>query len=154
MTCDERRADLCGFLDGELAPAARAELETHLRGCAACQAALEAERRLSGALDSLAPIAPSGDFEARFWARIARESGAPAGWRARLFGRRFVLALGGAAAAALAAVVALRIRDTDANDAVDLQIVANPEDLEMLEDPDLEMFAVMHELERRDGDSG
>lgn len=154
MTCDERRADLIAYLDGELAAAARAELETHLRSCANCQAALAAERRLSGALGSLEAIHPPGDFEARFWARIARESAAPAGWRERLFSRRFLLALGGAAAAALAAVVALRIRDAELNDAVDLQIVANPDDLEMLEDPDLELFAIMDELEQRNGDSG
>jgi len=160
MTCAERRAALLGYLDEELGSAERAELETHLAGCEACRAALAAERRLSGALAALPPVAPPRDFEARFWARIAREKDgarsarerdAPVGWRERLFSRRAALGLGGAAAAAVALVLALR---GPAEPDVDLQIFANGEDFELLEDPDLDLIEVVDKLEAWDGDQG
>jgi anti-sigma factor RsiW len=151
MTCARSREELAAYLDGELAPNERSELEAHLAGCAACRAELEAERRLSGVLMALPALEPPPDFEARFWARIAREQDAPAGWRSRLFSRRLVLALGGAAAAALAAVFALRGPDDSDGD---LQIVAIGEDYELLEDPDLELIEAVDALEAWDGDQG
>ena len=151
MTCAERRAALVAYLDEELGPAERAELETHLAGCEACRAALAAERRLSGALASLHPVVPPRDFEARFWARIARERDAPVGWLGRLLSRRLALGLGGAAAAAVALVLALR-GPTEPD--IDLQIVANGEDFELLEDPDLDLIEVVDKLEGWDGDQG
>jgi anti-sigma factor RsiW len=161
MNCADCRAELLAYLDHEFLDhqlldhrtrlAERSELESHLADCAACQAAFEAERSLSGALSSLSVVAPPADFEARFWARIARERDAPTGWRARLLTRRFALALGGVAAAALAVVLALR--DRTAPDA-DLPIAANAEDYELLEDPDLDLIEVVDVLEEWDGDQG
>ena len=151
MSCAERRETLVAYLDRELGPAERTQLEAHLAGCETCRLALEAERRLSGALASLGAVEPPADFEARFWARIARERETPAGWRERLFTRRLALIFGGAAAAAVAAVLALR-GPTDPD--VDLQIVANSEDYELLEDPDLDLIEVVDVLEAWDGDQG
>jgi len=151
MTCDERRADLILYLDGELDPAERAELEAHLSTCPVCPGVLEAERRLSGTLGSLPGFEPSGDFEARFWARVAREQDAPKAGLARFFTRRLGLALGGVVAAALAVVIALRTGPSSEPDA-DMQIVANAEDYELLEDPDLDVIAVVDVLEGWNGD--
>jgi anti-sigma factor RsiW len=153
MTCAERRPTLLAYLDDELGSSERAELETHLAGCEACRAALAAQRRLSGALASLTPIEPPRDFEARFWARVARDEDPPGavGWRERFFSRRLALGLGGAAAAAIALVLALR---GPAEPDIDLQIVANAEDLELLEDPDLDLIEVVDKLEAWDGDQG
>jgi len=151
MNCAERHGALLAYLDGELSSTERAELQAHLEGCAACHSALEAERRLSGALASLSAVEPPRDFEARFWARIARERDAPVGWRERLFSRRLALAFGGAAAAVVATVLALR-GPTEPD--VDLQIVANSEDYELLEDPDLDLIEVVDVLEELDGDKG
>ena len=36
MTCADLEIALCDYLDGTLAPAARAEVERHISGCAAC----------------------------------------------------------------------------------------------------------------------
>jgi anti-sigma factor RsiW len=153
MTCDERRADLILYLDGELGPAERTELEAHLATCPVCPGILEAERRLSGALGALPGLEPSGDFEARFWARVAREQEAPGRGFAGLFSRRLVLALGGVSAAALALVIALRVGPRPRSEPEpDLQIVANSEDYELLEDPDLDVIAVVDLLESWDGD--
>ena len=153
MSCVERRAELVAYVDGQLAPAERAELETHLAGCATCQSALAAERGLSGMLGALPAVRPSPDFEARFWARIAREQDARPGWLARLFTRRLALGLGGAAVAALAVVLALRGR-TDPEADADWPIVANAEDYELLEDPDLRLIEVLETLEAEPGDQG
>jgi anti-sigma factor RsiW len=151
MNCADCRAELVAYLDLETGPTERQQLEAHLAGCAACRAALEAERRLSGVLASLPALEPPADFEARFWARIAREQEAPLGWRARLFSRRLVLTLGGAAVLALAAIFSLRGRtDPDA----DWQIEATSEDYELLEDPDLELIEIVDVLEEWDGDQG
>jgi anti-sigma factor RsiW len=139
------------YLDGELAPAERAELESHLGGCEACRAALAAERRLSGALASLAPVQPPGDFEARFRARLAREREAPAGWLTRLFTRRFALGLGAAGAVAVAVLFALRV---PVEPDVDAQLAASEEDYQLLED--LDVVEVVDVLEKwdREGDQG
>jgi len=145
MICAERRAALVAYLDEELGATERAELESHLAGCPECRLALEAERRLSVALTSLSPVEPPPDFEARFWARIAREREHPAGWWARLFTRRLALAVGGAAAVAVAAVLALR---PPAEPDIDLPIVTNAEDYELLEDPDLDVIEVVDVLEQ------
>jgi anti-sigma factor RsiW len=147
MSCSERHADLIAYIDDELEPAVRAELESHLAGCEECQAALAAERRLTASFAALAPVELPGDFEARFWARIARESEKPKGWRERLFTRRFSLVVGGAAAAALAAVLALRPIRTEVADETDWQIVSSRRDLALLEDPDLDLVEVVDLLE-------
>ena len=151
MTCAECRAQLVAYLDLELGLAERTDLDAHLAGCDACRAALAAERRLSGALASLPVLEPTPDFEARFWARIARDQEAPEGWATRLFSRRLALGFGGAAAAALAAVLALRGR-TDPDP--DWRIAASAEDFELLEDPDLELIENVDVLEEWDGDQG
>ena len=151
MSCDERRADLILYLDGELEPARRAELEAHLATCEVCTSALAAERRLSGSLGALPGFQPPGDFEARFWARIAREQEKPGAGLAGPLTRRLALAFGGVATLALAVVLALRAGPM-AEPEADLQIVANAEDYELLEDPDLDVIAVVDLLEGWDGD--
>ena len=48
MKCEETRELLDAFHDGELQPATRAAVETHLRSCPSCSAALllDFERRI------------------------------------------------------------------------------------------------------------
>src|SRR5260370_15655153 len=55
MNCDEADRFLDAYLDGELEPAKRAELEEHLAGCTACQEKL---RRLSQFRSFLTANAP------------------------------------------------------------------------------------------------
>jgi mycothiol system anti-sigma-R factor len=43
--CAAIRAQLCAFVDGELAPEERQTIDVHVHGCAACTRALEAERQ-------------------------------------------------------------------------------------------------------------
>lgn len=50
MTCDLTRADLHGYLDGELDAVRAAEFESHLESCAACIAELETQESLRTAI--------------------------------------------------------------------------------------------------------
>jgi len=57
--CEAMREAVQAYVDGALDPAARARLEAHLRGCAACRRAVAGYRRLFAALDEPAiPQAP------------------------------------------------------------------------------------------------
>ncbi len=101
--------ELTALLDGALEPAARAEVEAHLAGCAACRAE---QGRLTGALSALARLpaapGPSPYFASRLAARLAAEP--PRGLFGRLSAWRWRLALpaGGLAALALAGVLVIR----------------------------------------------
>ncbi|MFN8061891.1 MAG: hypothetical protein U0Q12_22220 [Vicinamibacterales bacterium] len=84
---------------GELAPDARARLDTHVDACAACA---ERRARLSSdlsAVGTLEAMEPGPNFEARLWASLRPRLTIEASARARLRRRFFVPA---AAAAALA----------------------------------------------------
>jgi len=77
--CEQRREAIGALVDGELAAEERAALETHLAGCAGCRQELDELNRLAAAFRTLPAVEPAPDFEARFWARIAREAD---GWLA------------------------------------------------------------------------
>jgi anti-sigma factor RsiW len=153
MECQRDPEIVAAYVDGELGPAETGELEAHLAGCAACREQVAAERRLGELLAALPAVQPPGDFEARFWARVARERDEPPGLAARL--RRWftprVLSLGIAAAGvALLLLVprggsnptpALRVPEADA------PIVASSEDFELVQDPDMDAISMVDVLE-------
>jgi anti-sigma factor RsiW len=62
MECKELRGLADAYLDGELPPASRAELDAHLAGCAACRAEIEASRAFSAQIKQGASYfeAPAG----------------------------------------------------------------------------------------------
>jgi hypothetical protein len=104
MNCRQFDERLDSFLDGDLAPAERAQLEAHAGGCAACRAALgglrAAERALRAPEFQSAPPGMLAEFHRRLGAATARR---PA-WS---FPTRWPWpALGAAAAAAAAVLVA------------------------------------------------
>ena len=75
MTCDNARPQLSAWVDGDLAPAARAALGSHLSTCEACTQALDRLQRTVSLLHGLAtPQAPAG-FAGRVLA-AAREPAA------------------------------------------------------------------------------
>jgi anti-sigma factor RsiW len=173
MTACEREREAIGALvDGELEGAERAAVEAHLAGCTGCRKELEELRRLAAAFASLPPVEPAPDFEARFWARIAREAGAPQGFAARLrrlFSPGGALALGAVAAAALLLFINLprtpepvapaepaltqaesASAPTPAPADTDVRIVSSDKDFELLQDPEMDAISELDVLEEWD----
>lgn len=105
---------LLEFSAGTLDAARAAELTSHIRECPECAALVEAQSQVWQALDAWKPVQVSPDFDAKLYARIAREQ-TPA-WRRWLHWRP-ALPL-----AAAAAALALLIRVPDWSD----RIPANP----------------------------
>ena len=148
--------ELTALLDGALDPARRTEVEAHLRTCPECGAERD---RLDAALSALralpAPPPPSPAFEARFWARLAREGDRPRGVLARLAALRWRLVAplaGVAAAAAVAAVVVVRQRADETGMARHLELLDQLELVASLGDVDVaDVEVVAHLDELREG---
>jgi hypothetical protein len=64
-------AQVYRYLEGELPPPERQELEGHLASCRMCREAVEARRRLAEAASTLPDLEIPADFSARVMARIA-----------------------------------------------------------------------------------
>jgi anti-sigma factor RsiW len=94
---------LCAYLDGELPPGERAEVEAHLAACPACTALLADMTAVDAAAASLPADAPEGYFDA-FSSRVVARLGVASKSPARA--RRLPAWTWAAAAALLLAVVA------------------------------------------------
>ena len=76
--CENWQNTIEPYLDGELDTQPLAQFEAHLPACSACRDALEAKRWLADQLSALPKPEASPRFEARLWARLAREEDAQA----------------------------------------------------------------------------
>lgn len=148
--CETYSAQIGGYVDGELRAEERAAFEAHLPGCASCTEALGSQRWLAEQLLGLPRVEPGPEFEAQFWARLAREENASGGLLAWLRGH---LRAEWVVASALAAVLVLvfSTRDDTALAPADWEIVASVDQLELLETEELELLAALDVLERWDG---
>jgi anti-sigma factor RsiW len=61
------------YVDGRLKVSEQREVEAHLANCAACRVRVTEFRAVSGLLDELPQIEPSGAFDARVRARVTAE---------------------------------------------------------------------------------
>jgi len=61
------------YLDGRLKAGEMRDVEAHLKTCAACLLRVNGFRAVTGLLDELPQIEPSGAFDARVRARVAAE---------------------------------------------------------------------------------
>jgi len=61
------------YLDGRLKAGEMRDVEAHLKTCAACLLRVNEFRAVTGLLDELPQIEPSGAFDARVRARVAAE---------------------------------------------------------------------------------
>lgn len=144
--CQRFGAEISAYLDRELPAEAAATLETHLPGCEDCGAALAALRGIDLRLAELPRIEPAAQFEARFWARLARgRSAAPErSWRARFPELALV-------AAGVAALLWLMTPGDPSLPERDWEIVAEADRFELLMDEDLDVLWELEELEAWDG---
>src|SRR5260370_30032367 len=80
MSCSRMEKQMMPFVDGRLKASEQREVEAHLATCAACRVRVNEFRAVSGLLDELPQIVPSGAFDARVRARVAAEPGKPGWW--------------------------------------------------------------------------
>ena len=73
MSCERMESKILGYVDGRLKPSEAREVETHLEACATCRLRVNEFRAVSGLLNELPMIEPSGAFDARVRARVAAE---------------------------------------------------------------------------------
>lgn len=152
MNCPTKRNEdaeiLLDYCAQTLSPEQSAEFEIHLQQCADCSRLVEAQREVWGSLDAWTPEPVSGDFDARLYARIAREQAAPAWltWLRRIFHPPVPYPLWKSAvplAAACAVLAAgLAVRMPDATTAAQPQLRADKVDIEQVEQT-LEDFDIL-----------
>jgi anti-sigma factor RsiW len=133
-TKDKQSAEiLLEYCAGTLDPDRALEFEKHAAECAECGRQVASQRALWQTLDQWTPAEMSPDFDARLYARIAREEAAPL-WK-KWFVRGWKPALVTAAAGA-AIVIGLFVRQPQPpsrTDIVDIDQVEHAlEDLDML----------------------
>ncbi len=75
MRCKEVRRLLSAYIDGEISPAKRREIEEHLSYCLECKKELLVLEKLVKELHEIPEIIPSEDFSKRLWTKIAFEDG-------------------------------------------------------------------------------
>lgn len=73
MSCVRMEKMMMPFVDGRLKVSEQRAVEAHLATCAACRVRVNEFRAVSGLLDELPQIEPSGAFDARVRARVAAE---------------------------------------------------------------------------------
>ena len=73
MSCNRMESRILPYVDGRLKAGEMKEMEAHLKTCAACQLRVNEFRAVSGLLDEMPQIEPSGAFDARVRARVAAE---------------------------------------------------------------------------------
>jgi len=91
MSCEQYKSRIADFAAADVAAAFRPadvpsgpDLAAHLKSCASCRAALDAQRSLLASIDrglaSLVAGEPAGDFAAHVRRRIAENAAAPSPW--------------------------------------------------------------------------
>ncbi|OYD15546.1 hypothetical protein CH330_05400 [candidate division WOR-3 bacterium JGI_Cruoil_03_51_56] len=91
---DRYKALLMGYIDGELGPGERKELEEHLAGCQDCSRELEEFRRLKDMTDKMRFREPQDDFWERYWRGIYNRLERGIGWILASIGAILLLAFG------------------------------------------------------------
>jgi anti-sigma factor RsiW len=80
MSCNRIESKILAYVDGRLKASEQRDVETHLEACAACRVRVNEFRAVSGLLDELPQIEPSGAFDARVRARVAAEPARRSWW--------------------------------------------------------------------------
>lgn len=77
VTCKKLLAKLSDYLDGELDPALRQELETHARRCPDCWVMVDTTRRTIEIFRGNEPYPMPEDVKSRLFAALRRKSPEP-----------------------------------------------------------------------------
>jgi len=133
-TKDKQNAKiLLEYCAGTLGPDRALEFQKHAAECAECGREVASQRALWQTLDQWAPAEISPDFDARLYARIAREDAAPLWKKWLVWGWKPALVTAAAAAAILIGLFVHQPQSPSRTDTVDIEQVEHAlEDLEML----------------------
>ncbi|MGH9594799.1 MAG: anti-sigma factor family protein, partial [Bryobacteraceae bacterium] len=85
--CQDIRADLSAYVDGELSPLQRADIETHVASCSRCQANVVELKKLAAGMAALPKLHPAPRFLTEVRRKIAegREPVETVSWQEYLF---------------------------------------------------------------------
>jgi anti-sigma factor ChrR (cupin superfamily) len=84
--CQDIRPELSAYLDGELTPSQRTEVEAHLASCPRCQEELAELKTLAAGMAALPKLEPAPQFLAEVRHKIARgDNPEPKTWQDHLF---------------------------------------------------------------------
>jgi anti-sigma factor RsiW len=152
MNCPTKRNEnaeiLLDYCAQTLSPEMTAEFEIHLEQCADCARLAAAQKEVFGALEAWTPVPVSPNFDARLYARIAKEQAAPAWqlWLSRIFHPPVPYPLWKSAIPLVAAcavlAAGLAVRMPDAATVAQPQLHAEKVDIEQVEQT-LEDFDIL-----------
>lgn len=133
-TKDKQSAEiLLEYCAGTLDPDRALEFEKHAAECAECGRQVASQRALWQTLDQWTPAEIAPDFDARLYARIAREEAAPFWKKWVVWGWKPALVTALACAAIMIGLFAHQPRPAPRTDTVDIEQVEHAlEDLDML----------------------
>jgi hypothetical protein len=142
MSCWRMEKQMLPYVDGRLKVSEQREVEAHLAACAACQLRVNEFRAVSGLLDELPQIEPSGAFDARVRARVAAEPVKQSWWAVFAPSPRAALA----ASMLLLATIWIGSRPGPTTDHFQ-NVAANPGNIDPNDLPVLENYDVLANFE-------
>ena len=143
MSCSRMEKQMMPYVDGRLKVSEQQEVEKHLASCAVCRVRVNEFRAVSGLLDELPQIEPSGAFDARVRARVAAEPVKQSWWAVFAPSPRAALA----ASMLLLATIWIGSRPTSPVPADSQKVAVNPANIDPNDIPVLENYDILANFE-------
>jgi anti-sigma factor RsiW len=143
MSCGRMEKQMLPYVDGRLKVSEQRAIEAHLADCAACRVRVNEFRAVSGLLDELPEIEPSGAFDARVRARVAAEPVKQSWWAAFAPSPRAALA----ASMLLLATIWIGSRPTATTPGNSQNVAVNPANIDPNDLPVLENYDILANFE-------
>ena len=143
MSCGRMEKQMLPYVDGRLKVSEQREVEAHLAACAACQLRVNEFRAVSGLLDELPQIEPSGAFDARVRARVAAEPVKQSWWAVFAPSPRAALA----ASMLLLATIWIGSRPAPTTPGDSQNVAVNPANIDPNDFPVLENYDILANFE-------
>jgi anti-sigma factor RsiW len=143
MSCSRMEKWIMPYVDGRLKEGEQREVEGHLASCATCRLRVNEFRAVSGLLDELPLIEPSGAFDARVRARVAAEPVKQSWWTVFMPSPRAALA----AAVLLLATIWIGSRPTSTVPGDTQNVAVNPANIDPNDLPVLENYDILANFE-------
>ena len=143
MSCGRMEKQMLPYVDGRLKVSEQRAVEAHLAACSACQLRVNEFRAVSGLLDELPQIEPSGAFDARVRARVAAEPVKQSWWTVFMPSPRAALA----ASMLLLATIWIGSRPGPTTPGNSPNVAVNPANIDPNDLPVLENYDILANFE-------